>query len=113
MEKKLVTIWRFSLAIQADLAQCVLGNHGIQAYVSDANIVSMDWLIGNAVGGVKLDVAAEDAPAALQILAQNPGLIGKAPVGSEEHDDSFKCLACGQVIGESENRCPSCGWSSE
>lgn len=116
MEKKLVTIWRFSLAIQAELAQCVLGNNGIRSYLANENVVAMAGWIGDAVGGVKLEVAEDDVMAALELLEQNPGLIGKPPTVpdvADEHDDSYKCLSCGQLIGAEENQCPSCGWSPQ
>ncbi len=113
VDKELVTIWRFSLAIQAEMAQCILGNNGIESYLADANIVSMDWFLGNAVGGVKLEVAAVDVPAALKILEENPGLIGRRPEAADEHDEAYQCLACGQRIGATENQCPSCGWSPQ
>lgn len=52
----------------AYLAASLLEGNGIQAMVQDAETVSMDWMISNAIGGVKLVVAKEDVDAAKEIL---------------------------------------------
>jgi hypothetical protein len=113
MERKLVTVWRFSLPIQAETAQHVLATQGIQSFLGNVNVVAMDWLLGNAVGGVQLDVAEEDAAAAMKVLEANPGLIGRRSTPVDQESDSFNCLACGQLISETQNQCPSCGWTPD
>jgi hypothetical protein len=40
----------------------------ITAYIRDENLITLDWLYSNAVGGVKVDVSDEDYEPALQIL---------------------------------------------
>src|SRR5262245_49182373 len=59
--KRLVTIATFDQPAQARLAKNALDEAGIQSMVSDENLVAMDWLLSNAVGGVKVQVWEEDA----------------------------------------------------
>jgi hypothetical protein len=68
MSKRLVTIATFDQAAQARLAQNALEAKGIKAMVSDENLVAMDWLLANAVGGVKVQVWEEDADSAVVVL---------------------------------------------
>ncbi len=42
---------------------------GIAAYLADENLVQTDWLYNLAVGGIKLQVDARDAPRAREVLA--------------------------------------------
>ena len=52
----------------AYLLRARLEGSGITSYVRDENMVAVDWLYSNALGGVKLDVADEDYERARQIL---------------------------------------------
>jgi hypothetical protein len=49
------------------LAKGSLEAAGIQAYLVDDNMIRMDWFISNLLGGIKLQVRAEDAEAAVEI----------------------------------------------
>lgn len=66
------TVAAFSIPIDAHLLIARLKGNGIEAYARDENIVTMDWLISNAIGGVKVDVADEDYARALEIMASPP-----------------------------------------
>lgn len=68
--QKLVTIRQFRDLPEALLAKGFIESAGIECFLADANIVRMDWFISNFVGGIKLQVRAEDAPAALEVLDQ-------------------------------------------
>ena len=46
-----------------------LEGSGISAYVRDENTVSMDWMLSNAIGGVKVEVHETDYKAAAGLLA--------------------------------------------
>jgi hypothetical protein len=50
----------------------VLDVAGIRCYLQDANIVRMDWLWSNAMGGIKLVVREADAEDAAKILDSKP-----------------------------------------
>jgi hypothetical protein len=61
MARRLVTIATFDQPAQARLAENALKEAGIASTVSDENLVAMDWLLSNAVGGAKVQVWEEDA----------------------------------------------------
>ncbi len=65
----LATVRLFDDPMQAHLARCLLENAGIQAFVHDEHIVSLNRLFSQAVGGVKLKVPVTEKSAALQVLA--------------------------------------------
>ena len=62
------TLASFNLPIDAYLLRARLEGSGITAYVRDENLVTLDWLYSNAVGGVKVDVTDEDFEKALEIM---------------------------------------------
>jgi hypothetical protein len=66
----LVTIRKFRDLPEALLAKGSLESAGVECYLTDDNMVRMDWFISNLLGGVKLNVKAEDASAAMEILSQ-------------------------------------------
>ncbi len=69
----LVTIARFSKPEEAHLLRLRLGAGGVEAYVQDENLVQMDWLYSNAIGGVRVQIAEEDEERAEEILREEPG----------------------------------------
>jgi hypothetical protein len=68
----LVTVATFSAAPEAHAVRMRLEAAGITVYLADEFTVTMDWLLSNAIGGVKVQVSARDAERALQILAEKP-----------------------------------------
>jgi len=56
----------------AFVAKSILDAAGIECYLQDDNVVRMDWLWSNAMGGIKLIVREEDAEEAENILSQGP-----------------------------------------
>jgi hypothetical protein len=87
-----LTIRRFRDLPEALLAKGSLDSCGIDCSLVDANVVRLDWLWSNLMGGVKLLVDAADAAAASEVLDQ--------PI--PEHFDVYG-------IGEYEQpRCPVC-----
>jgi hypothetical protein len=70
---QLRTVAAFDVAYKADLACTLLTEAGIPAYVTDREIVSMEWLLGNAVGGVKVQVAERDVERAEALLEERFG----------------------------------------
>ncbi len=66
----MVTIRTFSRVMDADLARMRLESAGIQSLLPDESINS--WVLGEGplVGGVRLQVAEEDAARAQEILAE-------------------------------------------
>jgi hypothetical protein len=80
--KRLVTVASFDQPAQARLAQNALTDAGIAAAVSDESIVAMDWLLSNAVGGVKVQVWEEDAEKAVDVLESKFGKDGEGLQGN-------------------------------
>lgn len=73
----MVTIATFDQPAKARLAENVLKEAGIPAAVSDETVVAMEWLLSNAVGGVKLQVWEEDADRAVDALERELGEHGE------------------------------------
>ena len=68
--RQMVTIAKFRDLPEALLAQGNLNSAGIEGVLLDDNLVRLDWLWSNAVGGIKLQVRAEDAAEATDMLNQ-------------------------------------------
>lgn len=81
MAGNLVTIATFDQPPKARLAHNALEAAGIRAVVTDETTVAMDWLLGNAVGWVKVQVLEEDAERAVTVLEES---LGTGPVDEEE-----------------------------
>ncbi|HEY3787415.1 MAG TPA: DUF2007 domain-containing protein [Urbifossiella sp.] len=84
MSNKLVTIATFDQAAKARLAQNTLAEAGIRAIVADEGVVSMDWLLGGAVGWVKVQVMDEDSERAVDVLEGAFGRDGEADLLNPE-----------------------------
>ena len=64
----MVTIRTCSLLPEAHLLQSYLGGSGIDSFLPDENTIQLDWLWSNAIGGIRVQVADEDAERAEEIL---------------------------------------------
>ncbi len=62
------TIATFTSPMDAHMLVARLEGSGIAAFTRDENMISLDWLASNAIGGVKVDVADEDVEKALAVL---------------------------------------------
>ena len=65
----MTTIATFSKPEEAHLFRMHLEAAGIPAFVQDEHLVQMDWFYSNAIGGVRVQIADEDVPAAQEFLA--------------------------------------------
>lgn len=113
MEDQLVTIETYQFLPQAQAAKLQLEGHDIRVFLADAEVVNMDWLLGNAVGNIKLQVPRDEVEKALNLLEE---IRDKAMLRWDDEDDEevepyTECLVCGVEIPEDQTRCPSCGWS--
>ncbi|MGB7621062.1 MAG: DUF2007 domain-containing protein [Terriglobia bacterium] len=71
---ELVTVRKFRDLMDAVMAKGLLESVGIESFLIDENMVRIDWLISNAIGGIKLQVTSADAEAAIAVLDQTtPG----------------------------------------
>jgi len=68
MLEELVTIAKFLSLGEAKLAQGKLVSAGIQAFVCDENMHAMNWHMGMALGGIRLQVPDSQVVRALEVL---------------------------------------------
>src|SRR5690606_14037290 len=67
---QLVTVATFVTPLEAELVRARLDEAGVEAFVADAELVTADWTMSNAIGGVKVRVAVEDAERARAVLSE-------------------------------------------
>ena len=95
MTKKWVTVGTFSQGVDAHLARTKLESEGIQCMVSDEYLVRVNWLLSNAVGGVKLMVPAWDVEHAKEVLRPKPHLVEAADPNERDPEDAdLICPRC-------------------
>jgi hypothetical protein len=102
MSTDLIPIASFVTAAQAAAAKVALEAEGISCFLKDANVVSMD--LGNAVGYVKLLVAANDAERANELL--------RTPFDdwpSFAPSQAPQCRQCGEDLASGDEKCRHCG----
>lgn len=90
---ELVTIATFSYPTEAWIPKTRLEAEGIWSFVADADTVMMNWLYSNAIGGVKLQVRAEDVDRAVEILHSEPPDI-TADVAAYFEEEAVLCPVC-------------------
>jgi hypothetical protein len=93
MPAELITLQQFRDVPEALLAKGKLESAGIACVLADGNLVRMDWLLSNAVGGIRLQVHEQDAESARALLDE--------PIPAEFSEEE---------VGESyeQPRCPRC-----
>lgn len=94
-----VTLAQFSTAPEAHILRARLESHEIPAIVADEHLVTMDWLISNAIGGVRVRVPRTYLEQASCIVAELES--GKYTLASE--DEIKKCPRC-RANNVKENR---------
>jgi hypothetical protein len=68
--QELVTIRAFRDPSDAMMAKSVLDSAGIPCLMKDENLVRMQWMWSNLIGGIRLQVRPEDAETAERLLSQ-------------------------------------------
>lgn len=104
MPDRLVPIATFVTPAQAAAARSALEAQGIASFLRDDNLVGMNWLLGNAVGYVKLLVSEPDAQRARALL-ETP--FDDWPATSSA--GSWKCPHCGEENDTRRDHCQRCG----
>lgn len=80
-----VVVWSYDNYIPAHIAQGRLKEDGIECWLKDENTVTIDPILSNAIGGIKLMVPENEAKKAWEILN---GL-------RVEHKKIIACPNCG------------------
>jgi predicted nucleic-acid-binding Zn-ribbon protein len=91
---KILKTYLYAHEAHLDLAK--LQDEGIEAYIFDENIVALNPIYGNAVGGIKLHVHDEDFEKALQIINADSSSELKEAY-DEDIEPLPKCPKCGSL----------------
>ena len=107
--EQLVTIEQYQFLPEADAIRMHLQAEGIEAFLADAETVSTDWALGNAVGYIKLQVPASQEVAGRAVLE----LIRARRLEREgaSNANTNRCLACDGELLPDQASCLQCGWS--
>jgi predicted RNA-binding Zn-ribbon protein involved in translation (DUF1610 family) len=65
---ELITVRTFNNSLSANLLLCKLRNGGVECYLKDEFTVTVDPILSNAIGGIKLVVNKNDAAEVFQLL---------------------------------------------
>jgi hypothetical protein len=101
MADRLITIARFDQPAKARLAQNALDAAGIKAAVADETTIGMDWLLGAAVGWVKVQVIEENAERAVAVLEEQFGERGEG-FGERVTPEELEAQAAGAAAEDEQ-----------
>jgi hypothetical protein len=110
MTDDLITVRTFEFLGDAEAAKMHLEAQGIPAILGNVEIANMHYFLGQALGGIPLQVRRQEVPQTIVLLDQLPGAPGE-PEGGSDRSDTLLCLECGARISEGQTSCPACGWS--
>ena len=82
---KFVPVWTYNDYVSAHIAMGRLEEDGFKCWLKDENTVTIDPILTNAVGGIKLMVEEAEAQKAVDILKQL----------QQEHKAKIACPKCG------------------
>jgi predicted RNA-binding Zn-ribbon protein involved in translation (DUF1610 family) len=82
---KFVPVWSYDNYVSAHIAMGRLEEDGFNCWLKDENTVTIDPILTNAVGGIKLMVAENEAQKAVDLLKQL----------QREHKATVTCPKCG------------------
>ena len=83
--QELVTIRTFRDPSDAMMAKSVLDSAGIPCLMKDENMVRMQWMWSNLIGGIRLQVRPEDVETAERLLSQPVPEIIELGAGENYH----------------------------
>jgi hypothetical protein len=98
----LVVVAAFTNVHEANLALSVLDAAGINAMLDNEHVISMDWTLSNAVGGVRVLVGAEKADEARELLATAASDLAVPPGVDTPPASGDSCDNCGSAEFDSE-----------
>ena len=84
----IVVIRQFDNAIDAHMIKGILETNDIHCFLSDENIISINPLYNQGLGGIKLHVFVKDIPEAEKILKEQQGEIGEEQLDKEQNGRS-------------------------
>lgn len=84
-----ITLKTFDSSISAHILKSHIEDHGIEVFIFDENIITVNPLLGVAVGGIKVKVEETDFVEAQRILAE----LDKQPYTDNENE-IIHCPSC-------------------
>jgi hypothetical protein len=85
---------RYRDLTDALVAKSILDSAGIESFLADDNLVRMDWLYSNLIGGVKLLIRPVDAEAANELLDETaPAQFDVEGLGEYQQPKCPKCAS--------------------
>ena len=106
-----VTIARFSTRMEAELARLHLETEGFFVSLANAEMVAMEWTLGNATGLIRLEVPQSQAEAASALLEFSRLQRKQRKRAGAQRSGENDCLQCGGFLANGETACRECGWS--
>jgi DNA-directed RNA polymerase subunit RPC12/RpoP len=106
-----VTIASYDDYITANFNKQKLEERGILCYLADENLVTVQWTLKNALGGIRLRVPGDQEEEALRILSEE---VEDTPVDFrlEETPEDVNCPNCGSNNTVTEKYSKSlAGWT--
>ncbi|MCM2315644.1 MAG: DUF2007 domain-containing protein [Thermoanaerobaculia bacterium] len=100
---ELITVGNYPDLATAEVAASLLEAEGIGTLIPDENFAGLSWQMGSAIQGIRVQVASEDAEAALSILREHAIESGDIPGGEPQGDAE---------PASEDPRCPACGSDS-
>lgn len=88
-QDKIIVYQTFTDPINAHIIKGVLDANGIECFISDENIIAVNLLYAQAVGGVKLNVFEKEIPRINSLL--NSGITNAE---TEVEENSENCIIC-------------------
>ncbi|MGE5428898.1 MAG: DUF2007 domain-containing protein [Methylococcaceae bacterium] len=88
----IVVYQTFTDPVNAHIVKGLLDSNGIECFISDENIVTVNLLYCQAVGGVKLNVFEKDIPRINSLL--NAGITNEETETEDKADNSITCPQC-------------------
>ncbi len=92
--EKLVTIKQYNQIMEAHIIKSKLEAEGINCFLQDESLVSINWLYANAIGGVKLQVCASDVEKAIKIINEEVEIKVDLEKEQNESMSNDSCLQC-------------------
>jgi hypothetical protein len=105
-EVRLEAVAAFSYLHEAEFARTSLESEGIVTVIENENLIRLDWLYMNALGGLRLLVREEDAGRAREILAhpapaaERTGPVDPADPAEDPAPATESCPRCGSLETE-------------
>lgn len=79
-----MTLWRYRDLPEALVAKSKLDSAEVWCFLADENIVRLNWLLSNTMGGLRLQVLDTDAEDAMALLGEEiPASFSAEEIGEE------------------------------